>query len=103
MKETTYKCAICGTEHTSIQDRSNCEMTCLKKKAEAERAAAEAKKKAEKDARQQEVSAALDNALTLVNKFIEDYGSYQYSGRMKDLNIANLDFLPSKLLHHFWF
>lgn len=103
MKETTYKCAICGTEHTSIQDRSNCEMTCLKKKAEAEKAAAEAKKKAEKDARQQEVSAALDNALTLVNKFIEDYGSYQYNGKMKDLDMANMDFFPIKLWHHFWY
>ena len=103
MKETTYKCAICNTEHASIQDRINCETTCLKKQAEAERIAAEAKKKAEKDVRQQEVSAAIDNTLALVNKFIEDYGSYQYNGKTKDLNIANLDFLPSKLLHHFWF
>ena len=63
----------------------------------------DAKKKAEKDARQQEVSAALDNALTLVNKFIEDYGSYQYNGKMKDLDMANMDFFPIKLWHHFWF
>ena len=103
MKETTYKCAICNTEHASIQDRSNCEMACLKKQAEAEKAAAEAKKKAEKDARQQEASAAVDNAITLVNKIIEDYGSFQYNGKLKGLNMANLDFFPSKLLHHFWF
>ena len=80
-----YKCAICD----EIYDE--------------EKKAAEAKKKAEKDARQQEVTAALDNALTLVNKFIEDYGSYKYNGKLKDLDLVNMDFFPSKLWHHFWF
>lgn len=98
-----YKCAICGEIYDDVQDRMNCEMKCLKKKQEEEKAAAEAKKKAEKDARFSEASAALDNALTLVNKCIEDYGSFQYSGKLKDLDLVNMDFFPSKLWHHFWF
>lgn len=98
-----YVCAICNEAHDSVQERINCEMTCLKKKQEEEKKASEAKKKAEKDARQQEVTAALDNAFALVNKFIEDYGVYKYNGKIKDLNMANMDFFPSKLWHHFWF
>lgn len=98
-----YTCAICKESYNTIQERAKCEMACIKKIEEEEKKAAAAKAKAEKDTRQQEVSAALDNALTLVNKFIEDYGSYQYSGRMKDLDMANMDFFPIKLWHHFWF
>ena len=106
MKEenkTMYKCALCGREYDEIHKRAKCEMKCVELKKEQERKAAEAKKKAEKDARQQEVTAALDNAFSLVNKFIEDYGSYQYNGKVKDLNVSNMDFFPSKLWHHFWF
>lgn len=106
MKEenkTMYTCALCGRSYDEIHKRAKCEMTCVELKKEQEKRAAEAKKKAEKDARQQEVTAALDNAFSLVNKFIEDYGSYQYNGKVKDLNMSNMDFFPSKLWHHFWF
>lgn len=97
-----YKCAICGEIYDDVQFRMNCEMTCLKKKQEEEKKAAEAKKKAEKDARQQEVSAALDNAYALINKYVEDYGSFAYNGKYKGLDMLNMDFFPSKLWHHFW-
>ena len=98
-----YKCAICGKVYDNVQDRMNCEMACLKKKQEEEKAAAEAKKKAERDARCAEVSKALDNAYKLMNDYIKDYGSYQYNGKLKDLDSLNLDFFPSKLWHHFWY
>lgn len=98
-----YKCGVCGEVYDSIQERMNCEMKCLKKKQEEERKAAEEKKKQEKNARFSEASAALDNAFTLVNKCVEDYGSFEYNGKVKDLNLANMDFFPSKLWHHFWF
>lgn len=102
-KKYAYYCAICGNGFDEIKDRANCEMECLKKKAEEERAAVEAKKKEEKNTRQDEVTAALDNAFALVNKYIEDYGSYRYNGKLKELDAANMDFFPSKLWHHFWF
>lgn len=98
-----YKCAICGKIYDDVQDRVSCEMNCIQKQKEEEKAAAEAKKRAEKECRQQEVNAALDNALALVNKFIEDYGSYRYNGKLKDLDLVNMDFFPSRLWHHFWF
>lgn len=98
-----YKCAICGEIYDSVQDRMNCEMTCVKKQHEEEKKAAEAALQAEKDHRLAEASAALDNALTLVNKCVEDYGSFQYTGKLKDLDMLNMDFFPSKLWHHFWF
>lgn len=101
--ELTYKCGICGTEYSDIPSRMTCEASCLEKKAKEEKAEAEAKKKAEKDARQQEVTAALDNAYTLVDKYIEDYGAFEYNGKYKGLDMLNMDFFPSKLWHHFWF
>ena len=98
-----YRCAICGEIYDSVQGRMNCEMACIKKQKEEEKAAAEAKKKAEKNARQEEVTAALDTAFTLMNKFIEDYGTYKYNGKLNELEARNMDFFPSKLWHHFWF
>lgn len=101
--KTVYTCGICGTDHETITERMRCEQACLRKqKEDAERAAAE-KAKAEKSARQAEVTAALDNAFALVNKFIEDYGSYNYDGKINTLEARNMDFFPSKLWHHFWF
>ena len=98
-----YKCAICGNTHETVQDRMKCEMTCLKKQQEEEKAAAEAKKKAEKDGRYNEVNAALDNAYALINKYVEDYGSFEYGGKYKGLDILNMDLFPSKILHHLFF
>ena len=98
-----YKCAICGEIYHTVQDRMQCEMQCIKKQQEEEKKAAEEKKKAEKDTREQEVNAALDNAYSLVDKYIEDYGSFTYNGKYKGLEMLNMDFFPSKLWHHFWF
>ena len=98
-----YKCAICDSIYESVQERMSCEMACVKKQQEAEKKAAEKKMKEEKDARQKEVSAALDNAYALISKYVEDYGSFEYKGKYKGLDMLNLDFFPSKLWHHFWF
>ena len=97
-----YKCEICGQEYESIQDRANCEMACVKKQQEEEKAAIKAKKKAEQEARQNEASAALDNAYALVGKYVEDYGHFTYNGKYKGLDMLNMDFFPSKLWHHLW-
>ena len=98
-----YKCAICDSVYEYVQDRTNCEMACVKKQQEEEKKAAAAKLKAEKDERFAETSAALDNALALVNKCVEDYGTFEYRGKYKGLDLLNMDFFPSKLWHHFWF
>lgn len=99
----TYKCAVCGEIYESVQDRMNCEMTCIKQQQEAEKKEAAARLQAAKDECFAEASAALDNALALVNKCIENYGTFQYTGKLKDNDLLNMDFFPSKLWHHFWF
>lgn len=101
--EPTYKCGICGKEYNSIASRSKCETACVAQKIEEDRKAKEAKKKAEQTADFAEASAALDNALTLVNKCIEKHGKFKYNGKIKDMDLVNMDFFPSKLWHHFWF
>lgn len=98
-----YKCAICEKIYDDVQSRMNCEMACLKKQYEAEKRAAEEKKKAERDARFKEVNEALDNAYNLVNKYVEDYGSFSYGGKYKGLDMLNMDYFPAKLWHHFWY
>ena len=97
-----YKCGICGETYDSIRDRMTCEQACLKKQAEEEKRALAAKKKAEQDARSAEVTKAIENAYTLLTKYIKDYGSYHYNGDIKELDMNILDYFPSKLWHHFW-
>ena len=94
-----YKCGICGQEYPSIAERMKCEQTCLKKQEEDEKKAAEAKKKAEKDTRAAEVTQAIEHAAELLNKYINDYGSYTYDG--KKLKDTSDYFWPSKLWHYF--
>lgn len=101
--ENEYKCGVCGEAYSTVAERMKCEQSCLRKQKEAEEKAAAEKKSAEKRARQAEVTAALDNAFALMNKFIEDYGSYNYDGKINALEARNMDFFPSKLWHHFWF
>lgn len=98
-----YKCGVCGEIYDSIQDRMNCEMKCLKKQEQEAKAAADAKKKAEQNARRTEVTKALENAYTLLSKYIKDYGSYEYNGNLKDLDMSAMNHFPSKLWHYFWF
>ena len=103
INDAKYKCEICGKEYSTISERAACEMNCAKKQEEEAKKAAEAKKQGEKDARFAEASAALDNAFALVNKCVEDYSTFKYTGKLKDLDMLNMDFFPSKLWHHFWF
>lgn len=97
-----YVCAICGKPYSTVQERAKCEMTCVKRIEAEEKKAAEAKKKAEQDVRSAEVTKAIENAYTLLTKYIKDYGPYQYNGDIKEFDMNILDYFPSKLWHHFW-
>lgn len=99
----TYKCGICDSAYESIQQRMNCEMSCLKKQKEKEKAAAAAKLKAEKNTRFSEASAAIDNALALVNKCVEDYGEFSYNGKLEGSIEPIRNYFPSRLWHRFLF
>lgn len=98
-----YKCGICGKEHDDILDRAKCEMQCVKKQEEEAKKAAEAKKKEEYEARQKEVTEAIDHTVELFNEFIKDYRTYHYDGKFKNLNILNMYDIPTKLLSYFSF
>ena len=95
-----YTCALCGKSYTNIIDRITCEQNCYAKQQEEEKRAAEAKKKEEQKARHDEVTKAIDGAFALLNKYVHDYGNYNYDGK----NANSLDnILPSKFLRHFLF
>ena len=96
----TYKCGICGKEYSTIAERMKCEQTCLRKQEEDAKRLAEEKKKVEQDARRAEVTKAIDDAYNHLEKYMKDYGTYNYNG--KNLSILD-DILPSKFLHHFLF
>ena len=98
-----FRCGICKKIYDTIEERTNCELECIKKFKEEEKRAAHAKLEAEKDERFSEASAALDNAYAIVSKCVEDYGNFVYQGKYKGLDLLNMDFFPSKLWHHFWF
>lgn len=95
-----FKCSICGKIYDKAIDRAKCEIECTKKQEEEAKRLAEEAKKAEQDARHTEVTKAIDNAYNLLDKYMKDYGMYNYNG--KNLNVFD-DILPSKFLHHFLF
>ena len=96
----TYQCGVCGAKYGTIAERAACEQACIKKQEEDAKRLAEEKKKAEQDTRRAEVTQAIDNACNLLNKYMTDYGIYNYDGK----NLSTFDdILPSKLLHHFLF
>lgn len=73
--EKIYKCAICGKEYETIEDRSKCEIACIEKvKAKAE---AEKKKRLEeeKNVRKADIEKKYIELNELVKSFIKDYGS----------------------------
>ena len=79
MDNKQYICAICGKMHTNIIDRANCEIACTEKKEEERRQAEIRKKEAEYKARKEEVDNAFKTAYELREKFVADYGSYEFN------------------------
>ena len=96
----TYKCGVCGRSYNDIKSRMECEQACIKQQEKDAKRLAEEKKKAEQKTRHAEVTQAIDDACNLLNKYMKDYGRYNYDG--KYLNTFD-DILPSKFLHHFLF
>lgn len=84
-----YRCGICDKAHKTIAERIKCETACLKKQEDEERKAAELKKAAEYEARITEVNMAFDRAYELRNKFVKDYGKYQYQRKCNSLDECN--------------
>lgn len=95
-----YKCGICGAEYPTVAERMKCEQACIKKQEEDTKRLAEEKKKAEQKTRHAEVTKAIENTYDLLDRYMKDYGRYNYDGKI----IRTFDdILPSKFLHHFLF
>lgn len=92
-----YRCGICGAEFASVQERMNCEMTCVKKQKEEEKRLAEAKKKEEQKLRKVAVDEAFENLQRLFTEYVKDYGHYEYCGNNTDNDI----FIPNRIWHRF--
>jgi N12 class adenine-specific DNA methylase len=84
MNNKEYKCAVCNTWHPDVISRANCEIECMKKKAEEERQAELRKKEAEYGKRKEEVDNAFNVAYELKEKFVADYGCYTYGWNSKN-------------------
>lgn len=93
-----YTCGICKTSYDSIQERANCELTCVNKIKDEERKAEEAKKQAIKEARKADVDHAYKTFTELAKAYAEDYGVYEYEGETLSSSLW-----PNRLWHHFWF
>lgn len=91
-----YKCAICDSVYENIAERTRCEQSCLKKKAEEEKRIAAEKKAAEKKIRKEAVDEAVMNAFRLINAYTNDYGSYEY-----DADTVKDCIWPSRIWHYF--
>ena len=91
-----YKCGICSEIYETVQERMNCEMSCVKKQEEAEKKAAAERKLAEKKMRKEAVDEAMANAFRLARAYMYDYGTYEYDEEaIQDLLI------PSRIWHYF--
>ena len=73
-----FKCSFCNKEYENAIDRAQCELACHKKKEEEAKKAAELKKKAEQEARHAEVTKLINDARVALNKYVDDYGVYDY-------------------------
>lgn len=86
-----YKCAICEKIFEDVLSRANCELECIKRVEEEARKAEEAKKKEEQNIRKAEVDAAVSIAFDLMDKYIEDFGNYEFKPKPKSFEDDILD------------
>lgn len=96
MDNKIYKCALCGKEYQTIQERNACETKCLAWQKEEEKKAAEAKRKAERDKDEKEITMAYENVVDLVQAFVKKYGHYPFYNTVP----KNLDAIPTSLLKY---
>jgi hypothetical protein len=100
-----YKCGVCETIFDNLRDRANCECACLKRQEEEAKKAAELKKQEEQKARHAEVTKLIDDACMALSRYMEDYGEYEYDGKLvNELEMSrSMEDDLLKMLHYFMF
>ena len=81
--EAYYSCAICGTEHESIEARNICEAKCIKARKAAEELMKKQKLEEEKDARKKEIDAIYAHLNEKIKEYVKDYGSIRLNSAVK--------------------
>ena len=94
--KTFYSCAICGTEHESIEARNVCEAKCIKERRAAEELMRKKRLEEEKDARKNEIEAMYVHLNEKIKDYVKDYGSIRLNRTVKyDSNCPTLSDLFS--------
>lgn len=86
-KKPTYKmvysCAICGSEHESIEARNACEAKCIKERRAAEELMRKQQLEAEKEVRKKEIDALYVQLNEKIKNYVKDYGSIRLNRTTK--------------------
>lgn len=97
-KKKSYSCAICGTEHESIEERHACETKCIKERRVSEELMKKKKLEEEKDSRKKEIDAIYAHLNEKIKDYVKDYGSIRLNQSVKyDSNFPTLS-----NLFNFW-
>lgn len=97
---TSYSCAICGSEHESVEARNACEAKCIKERKAAEKLMRKRKLEEEKDARKKEIDALYELLNEKIKNYVKDYGSIRLNRSVKYDNNFNCTTLSD--LFNFW-
>lgn len=78
-----YSCAICGSEHESVEERHSCETKCIKERKAAEELMKKQKLEEEKDARKKEIDTIYAHLNEKIKDYVKDYGSIRLNRSVK--------------------
>lgn len=84
-----YKCEICGKEYETIKERNMCEAQCLQKYQDQIEQERKIKLQKEQQHRYEEVAAAEQHYLDLIQQYQRDYGRY-YTNRTFHNNLNDM-------------
>lgn len=100
-----FKCSVCNKEYPNALDRAHCELACIKRQEEEAKKAEELKKKEEQKARHAEVTKLIDDACLALSRYMEDYGEYEYDGKLaNELEVSrSMEDDLLKMLNYFMF
>ena len=80
---TGYLCAICGTEHESVEARNSCEAKCINERKAAEELMRKQKLEEDKETRKQEIDAMYVHLNEKIKEYVKDYGSIRLNRTVK--------------------
>ena len=95
-----YPCAICRTEHESVEARNTCEAKCIKELKAAEELMRKQQLEEEKDVRKQEIDALYTQLNEKIKSYVKDYGSIRLNRSVKYDGNFNCHTLSD--LFNFW-